>query len=792
LFIRGEDILNATIEKLNSQQKEAALHGDGPILVLAGAGSGKTRVITYRIAHLMQDLGVKPHEILAVTFTNKAAREMESRIRELAGEIRLPWMGTFHAICAKILRIELPPLGRPGNFTIIDTSDQLSIIREALKELNVDDKKFPPRSVLNSISTAKNHLKTAADFQAEAHGFYPELISKVYNFYQDRLDENRAMDFDDLIMQAVILFRTHREILEKYQEKFRHVLVDEYQDVNHSQYTLTSLLAGGHRNLCVVGDDDQSIYGFRGADVSIILRFERDFPGAKVVKLEENYRSSGVVLSAAHSIVKDIKGRKSKKLWTRKPGGERIGVNACTDGREEARFIIKEINSWREKGRKFKDFVVLYRTNAQSRSIEEVFKQEGIDYDIVGGVRFYERAEIKDALAYLRLIANPWDFLSFRRIANVPSRGIGSITQDKIIKCCQDEKKHLLEIMKSAQDLSRVGKKIQDTLSGFADVILRLKKHKDKLGQPPAEGEKGPSLSAFIKKVLEETGYFHMLDEDPDPRSIDRRENLDELVNDAREFEGSSPDPSLEAFLEKVSLFADIDAKADSQASDEGKVTLMTVHSAKGLEFPIVFIAGLEEGLFPHERSVSSLGESALDEERRLFYVAMTRTMEKVYLTFARERTLHGKTHNQSPSRFLREIPEELIDRYLPEVSRRSFTRKVPSVLDKPAPKTAEAPTGFSPGDAVGHKMFGRGTIISTKQGYATVSFETAGQKTLSETFLYPWDGPEEDLKPGAQVKTGSGLEGIVKKTEGDYAYIILSNGDLEKIKKELLSIKKD
>jgi len=909
--------LKEILENLNSRQKEAVTHPKGPILVLAGAGSGKTRVITHRIAYLIKNMKIKPWEILAVTFTNKAANEMNTRIKRLLENIKLSWMGTFHAICAKILRIELPALGRPNNFSIYDTADKLSLIKQCLKELNIDDKKYKPSLISSKISNAKNKLKTPDDFTEEAHGPLPELISKVYHQYQGKLEENNGMDFDDLIMKTVLLFKNNSEILSKYQEKFKHVLIDEYQDVNHSQYTLVKLLSEKHKNICAVGDDDQSIYGFRGADISYLFQFEKEFPGAKVVKLEENYRSNSIILDAAHAIVKKIKGRKKKKLWTKKKGGQRIGSNASMDGREEARYVVKEINKWKEKGKKFKDFTILYRTNAQSRSIEEVLKQEGIPYDVIGGVRFFQRAEIKNAVSYLKIIINPWDYLSFRRIINIPSRGIGAITQDKIIDYSLENKKDFLSVMKQASMLPRIGNKIQMTLSSFSSLITKLQKEKirvennliekikarniidimltgeQKEKKSPGEFiemleskknkiktfiEKNTTIDArrelsiskfiqrlltadtkknvelrdfivkilnkaeqetlslsyffeniltdieenldfiksladknskitkvsdfnkkalattsdYIRKILKDVGYIKMLKNDPDPRSIERLDNLEELLNDVIEFENSSDSPDLESFLEKIALFSDIDEKVDPSDEDEGKVTMMTVHSAKGLEFPIVFIVGLEEGIFPHIRSIEGKKESALNEERRLFYVAITRAMEKVYLTYARERTIHGKSHNQSPSRFLREVPEDLIDKYLPELSQRSFTRKIKSVLSKSTPKKRKALDLFNNGEIVKHKIFGRGKVISSNKGYVTIDFPEHGQKTLSQSFLEPCKTSGELIKSGDKVEMDGGIEGILKNTDGKYAYVIISNGDVEKVKIEMLKVKKD
>lgn len=784
------------LEDLNEQQREAVLYDQGALLVLAGAGSGKTRVITRKVAYLISEKKIKPGNILAVTFTNKAAREMKGRIQDLLGNIRVSWVGTFHANAARILRIELPNVGKSADFTILDSSDQLSVVKEAFEQLAIDEKEIPPKSVLNSISLAKNQLKTPDDFASEAYGRKAEIVAEVYKIYQDKLDRQNCMDFGDLIMKAVTILRNHQKIRDKYNELFHYLLIDEYQDVNHAQYVLARYLSERRQNICAVGDDDQSIYGFRGADVSILLRFEEDFPGAKIIKLEENYRSTGTILKAANEVAKHNRGRKEKKLWTRANDGEKLGSNACLDNRQEARYVVRQINKLHKDGHKFKDFAILYRTNAQSRSIEELLKQEGVPYDIVGGLRFYERAEIKDILAYLKLISNPRDYVSFRRIVNVPIRGIGGVTRDKVInkameideKIAKQERKDsdrgmesgLMKVLKNASQLPRIGKKIQKSLNSFAKMLESLSEEKDKMHP-----------SDFIDKVIKVTGYADMLLQGNDARKFEKVQNLDELVSDAREFEMSSSDKTLKAFLQKVALFTDIDNKKDYDEEDEGMVTLMTVHSAKGLEFPIVFIVGLEEGLFPHSRSIEAGSESAIEEERRLFYVALTRAIKKVYLTYARERTLHGRTHNQSPSRFLREVPEELIDHYMPEISHRSFTRKVAPVFTKPRKKTANKDR-FDKNQKVYHKIFGKGIVEKSEKGYVTVRFEGMGIKTISQDHLNPYDGRAPVLKPGDKVRITGGPQGILKKEDNGFAYVILSNGDVEKVSKDKITLKKD
>ena len=773
--------MEGIINDLNRQQKEAVLHEGSPLLILAGAGSGKTRVITRKIAYLVKEKGVRPDKIFAVTFTNKAATEMKNRITGMLGEYHFPWVGTFHSMCARILRIELPSIGKLGDFTIIDTSEQCSLLRDCFAEMSIDEKEMSVSGVLRSISFAKNHLKTVDDFASEAHGTKPQRIAAIYKLYQTKLEENNCLDFDDLIMKTVLMFKNHPAILSKYQEKFEYVLIDEYQDVNYAQYVLAKYLSDSHKNICVVGDDDQSIYGFRGSDVSIILRFENDYPGAKVIKLEENYRSTNVILQAAHAVVNHNKNRKAKKLWTSRTGGEKIGSKDCQDGRDEARFLVKKINEWMEEGEdrglKFKDFVVLYRTNAQSRSLEEVFRQEGIPYDIVGGLKFYERAEIKDALAYLRLLINPNDMFSFRRIINVPHRGIGNVTRDKIIAEAHKSRCDILDIMDGVEKIPRVGSKIQKNLNDFSTTIKQLRKEKEKM-----------ALSDLIHATLTKVGYYKMVQEENDPRKFEKLDNLEELINDAKEFEMISEDRSLEAYLEKVALNSDIDEKVDPAENEDGKVTLMTVHSAKGLEFPVVFIVGLEEGLFPHLRSIEENGESAMEEERRLFYVAITRAKKKVYLTYARERTMHGKFHKQSPSRFLREVPEELIDHYMPEFSKRTFTRRVQSYLDQPN-VTGVKTDKFRQGDIVYHKIFGKGTVEKSDKGYVTATFST-GVKILSQEYLSLYGEQNPVMKPGDKVTIEGGIEGVLKKTDEEFAYVIVPGGDVEKVSREKVMLK--
>lgn len=890
--------MSRILEGLNDQQKEAVTHLEGPLLILAGAGSGKTKVITHRVAHLLEQESIKPWNLFVVTFTNKAAGEMKDRVEKILGHIKIPWIGTFHSMCARILRREIEVTGQSSDFSILDKPEQLSLIRECYRDLNIDEKLLTPQKALRSIGFAKCQLNDVSKFTRMAHNPNQKLIARIYKQYESKLKTHNGLDFDDLISKTVFLFKKHPEVLEKYQQQFMHVLVDEYQDVNYAQYMLTKQLSDFHKNICVVGDDDQSIYGFRGADVSLILRFEKDFKNARIIKLEENYRSTGIILEAANSVVNKNQDRKSKKLWTKKTEGEKITIKRCIDAREEARYIAGIIDRMckdKENKRYFHEFAILYRTNAQSRALEEMITQMGIQYQIVGGLRFYDRKEIKDITAYIKLIVNPRDYLSFRRIINTPSRGIGNVTQNKIISESVRTGKTLLQIMKNASSLPRVGKKIQDTLSEFATIVELL-----------SEERHTRKLSDFVSTVIEEVGYKKMLLEENDAESMDRLNNLDEFINQAAEFAMLNSEATLESFLEKIALFADIDEREDdtpdfkphhimdwkalfkklketkegpenaifSRFDEEAKkavinqgprkpvepetrelaltslnrilpdrelysseifkglklqssgkkllnkgpaklepreveflnrylieavfsnemgslhndrVTMMTLHSAKGLEFPIVFIAGLEENLLPHIRSLEEGKEAMLEEERRLFYVGITRAISKLYLTYAEERTVHGKTHNQSPSRFLQEIPEDLLDSYVPEVSKRSFARKASPLLDRRVVKTHKS-ARFSEGDGVYHKIFGQGEVISVSGSFVTAEFPGVGKKTLSEDFLSPGGktGDKKSMfKPGDRIRLDDGTKGILKKLEGDFAYIILEGPRVEKVEME-------
>ncbi len=633
-----------TLDGLNPQQKEAASYMGGPVLVLAGAGSGKTRVLTHRFAHLVS-LGIDPSRILAITFTNKAAGEMKSRVRDLLGDVgRETWVCTFHSACVRILRRDYDRIGGQRNFTILDTDDQLTAVKACLKELNLSDRKYSPSSVLAAISRAKNNMLDPKGMAATAHGFFEERVTEVYRLYQKKLRNNNALDFDDLLLETLRLFRERRDVLDYYRTRFEHILVDEYQDTNRAQYELVRLLAGEKRNVFVVGDDDQGIYKFRGADIRNILEFEKDYSDARVVKLEQNYRSTQSILDAAWHVIRNNASRKEKRLWTKNGQGQRVIYYRAPDQRAEAMFVTGEIARLRRLfGLPWSSFAVLYRTHAQSRAFEEVFMASNVPYNLVGGLRFYERKEIKDIMAYLRLVANPRDTLALRRAANAPKRGLGESTLDKIIAYAEREGIPPLDAMGRAGDIeglrgagAKAAEAFHSLMAGFAgyDGLFRL-----------------------VEAVMEKTGYLAALEAEGTIDSMTRVENLKELLNVAREFEIANPDDSLALFLESVSLMTDADAYEEGQDA----VALMTLHTAKGLEFPVVFLAGMEEGLFPHSRSAGDPDE--LEEERRLCYVGMTRAKELLYLTGARDRMMYGEYAPSVESRFLKEIPASLYTR---------------------------------------------------------------------------------------------------------------------------------
>ena len=650
-----EELING----LNDKQKEAVLATDGPCLVIAGAGSGKTKVLTHKIAYDIES-GIKPWNILAITFTNKAANEMKERIQKLIGDAAKDlWMGTFHSICVRILRRYIDRIGYKTDFVIFDTSDQKTLIKECLKTLKVDDKIFTDRGVLSEISNGKNEMLEPKAYGVKYAGdFRKKTIAEIYELYQRRLRENNAIDFDDIINFTIKILSENPDVLDYYTEKFKYILVDEYQDTNKAQFTLVSLLASKYGNVTAVGDNDQGIYSFRGADISNILNFERDFPGTRIIKLEQNYRCTGNILKAANAVIKHNENKYDKKLWTENEEGHLPCIYCGEDEYDEGRYIVEQINHLKtEEYYKNSDFTILYRMNAQSRAIEDILMREGIPYKVIGGLKFYERKEIKDIIAYLRLIHNSADNLSLKRIINEPKRGIGKTSIEQIQEISDKTGNSMYEIIRNAQEygLTRVFSNSRD----FIEQIEYLKSKKDEL-----------KISDLIKETLNKTGYTKALENENSVEAETRIENLEEFLTVAIEFEEESADNTLAEFLENITLSSDIDGMEDQDNS----ITLMTLHSAKGLEFPVVFLVGMEEGIFPGYKTIGE--PQALEEERRLFYVGITRAKQYLYLTCAKHRTIFGSTSYNQVSRFVKEIPEELLEGYAEVVERKSVDKE--------------------------------------------------------------------------------------------------------------------
>ena len=638
------------LDTLNKEQKEAVITTDGPLLVIAGAGSGKTRVLTHKIAYLISEKNVSPYNILAITFTNKAAKEMKERVEKIVSEdVKNMWISTFHSSCVRILRKDIDKIGYETNFVIFDSSDQKTLVKECQKELDIDDKNFSYQYLIGEISKAKNQLIEAKEYLAQNQSnFRLSKVANVYMLYEKKLKANNALDFDDLIMKTTQLFLENPEVLMYYQQKFKYILVDEYQDTNMAQFTLVNLLAAGNGNICVVGDDDQSIYAFRGADMRNILEFEAAFPGAKTIKLEQNYRSTETILNAANEVIKNNLGRKGKKLWTENGEGEKIQFFRANDEREEARHIIDEIKFLVDKkGIKYGEFGVLYRINAQSRIIEEYLMSEALPYKVVGGMKFYDRKEIKDIIAYLRVIYNPQDNLSLKRIINEPKRGIGKTAIENIQSCATENETSCFEILRNIDVYPNVARSV-NTIKEFTKVIEDIKRQEGSI-----------LVSELIEKVVKDTGYLDSLTQEETIENQTRIENIAEFVAVAQEYEKEAASPSLADFLENIALVSDLDEKSEENSE---AITLMTMHSAKGLEFPVVFLPGMEEGVFPGYRSIGN--ESEIEEERRLCYVGITRAREKLYISCAKRRTLFGNTSMNAESRFLAEIPENLMEGY--------------------------------------------------------------------------------------------------------------------------------
>ncbi len=639
--------LDALLAGLNEPQREAVTHGDGPLLILAGAGSGKTRVLTHRIAWLVRTDRAKPGEILAITFTNKAAQEMRERVELLVGaRVRSMWVLTFHSACARMLRAEAPRLGYTRGFTIYDQADARRLIKRCLDELSLDPKRFTPAAIHNQIGDAKNKLRAAADYRKLVGSFFEQTVADVYELYERELHRMNAMDFDDLLVRAVDVLQLFPEVRERYATAFRHVLVDEYQDTNHAQYRWLQLLAGEHRNLAVVGDDDQSVYGFRGADVRNILDFEDDFPDAHVVRLEQNYRSTQTILSAANAVVANNRGRKSKTLWTDLGEGDPIKLRELDDEHAEARYVAGEIERLADEGVGHSEIAVFYRTNAQSRVLEDTLVRTQIAYQVIGGTKFYERAEIRDAIAYLTFLVNPRDAGAFTRIANSPRRGIGQTSLSRVLAFANTMELDVWDAAAEPEQVPGLGAAAIKALQRFMGTMKLLRER--------VEG--GASIGEILGEVLSETGYSDALAAERTIEAEGRLENLQELVEVGHEYDRTAEEPSLDGFLQQIALLSD----ADQLRSDEGLVTLMTLHNAKGLEFPVVFIIGCEDGVFPHSRA---LDEGGLEEERRLCYVGITRAERELYITWARSRAIFGSRSYGMRSRFVDEIPAELTDR---------------------------------------------------------------------------------------------------------------------------------
>lgn len=700
------------LDHLNDRQKEAVVTTEGPVLIIAGAGSGKTRALTHRIAHIIKEKNIAPWNVLAVTFTNKAAEEMKVRLRTLLGITdesqefsQLPTMGTFHSVCVRILRKEIHHLGYEQSFVIYDDLDQLSLTKRIMKELQIPDKNFNPRSVLGAICAAKGHLVGASEYRSKATSYFEEHVARVYVEYQKALCKANALDFDDLLMVTVELFEKHEQILMKYQDRFEYIHIDEYQDTNYAQYVFVKQLAAKNRNICVVGDPDQSIYSWRGADIRNILSFEKDYPEAKTILLEENYRSTGTILDGANAVIAKNRGRFKKDLWTKNPKGEKIMVHHLETEKHEADWIISEI---REMHRPLKDFVILYRTNAQSRIIEEGLLRAGLPYKIIGGVKFYSRKEIKDMISYLRLIQNPRDDASLLRIINVPARKIGAKTIEQIESIASQNNLSLFEA------LPRMNTPV---IRSFHSSITALQNLNKEL-----------NASHLLKEVIDRMGYRDFLQDGTEEGEM-RMENVRELISVAQKYDGLEGGVSLATFLEEIALVSDL----DQLEVESNFITLMTMHSAKGLEYPVVFISGMEEGVFPHSRALIEPHE--LEEERRLAYVGMTRAREKLFLTRAKQRLLYGEFQANAPSQFLYDVPSDLVNTDpFNEAGERGVIETLRRTLQTQTPQRNLRTTDFKDGDRIRHQKFGDGMIVSLQGDIATVAFEdqSVGLKKLA------------------------------------------------------------
>ncbi len=717
------------LELLNKEQKEAVMTLNGPLQILAGAGSGKTRVITYRIANLIES-GIYPGEILALTFTNKAAREMKSRLEDLIqNDVNSMWIGTFHSMCLRILRKYIDRLGYTSNFVIYDSYDQSTLLKECMKAANVISDTMKPAYFSSVISSAKDELITPQKYEEKyAVDTKTKFVAKVYKLYQAKLKKSNAVDFDDIIVLTIKLLKENKDVLEFYQNKFKHILVDEYQDSNHAQYILINLLSQKNRNLCVVGDDDQSIYGWRGADIRNILEFEKDYSDAKIIKLERNYRSTDKILNAANSVIEKNLGRKSKKLWTDKMSDVKVEIKKNYSDKDEAVFISQEINRLTSiQNYKFSDIAILYRTNVQSRLVEENLLKKNIPYNIYGGLKFYDRKEIKDLLAYLKVVSNPTDDIALKRIINVPKRGIGAKTIEKIQFKADITGEALYSAMIELDSID-FSAKLKSTLRNFVILINSFRTMSEII-----------SLSELIQKIIDNSNYLSELENEGEVEYQTRVDNINELISVAQEYEKNNPEKKLSDFLTEISLSSDIDKMQDS----EDIVSLMTIHSAKGLEFPVVFLVGMEEGVFPINRAL--INESQLEEERRLCYVGMTRAEEKLYLSYATERNMFGKITNQRASRFLEDIPQELLNGKTVTSRTKEFEGyslynkyKEKYRLERAQVDTApqKPKTEFDIASQIKHPTFGIGKIVAKNNDVYTIVFEGIGLKKIDINYV--------------------------------------------------------
>ncbi len=728
-------------EQLNPMQQQAVLQKDGPVLILAGAGSGKTGALTVRITHMLQE-GIRPWNILAITFTNKAAKEMRERINQLVGEEANDiWVSTFHSTCVRILRSEIHHLDFDNHFSIYDADDQEKLMRECFKKLNfsLTDKTYSVRSAMARISKQKEELVSWQEYaqKVDKNDLREVQTAKVYQIYQTMLKESNALDFDDLIYKTVLLFRQNADVLEKYQNRFRYIMVDEYQDTNTSQYILIKMLAQKYQNLCVVGDDDQSIYGWRGANIRNILDFENDFPNTKVIKLEQNYRSTKTILEAANCVIHNNITRKDKKLWTENEKGNILHVYKAENEYDEGRFVSERIEMLKNEGKGYHNFAVLYRTNAQSRMIEDQLVKKSIPYRLFGGVRFYERKEIKDIISYLKVLSNPSDTIALRRIINVPKRGIGDTSIEKVNTFALERNIRFYEALGHLDEIPELktrAKKFQD----FYDFMQHLK-----------EDAKTLSIVELIDAIVKRSGYMQLLLNEGTEEALSRIENIDEFINKASEYEKTDPEGGLSGFLEDIALVADI----DNYSENEESVALMTLHTAKGLEFPYVFIVGMEEGIFPSYRSIVYGGEKEIEEERRLCYVGITRAREELFLSFAKSRMQHGITQYNAPSRFLKEIPQELIEMPVRPVSeaakefalrtsmkiKPTFTKPNPYGMSKPKielPSPKGVTLNFKEGDKVRAPKYGIGTVKTIRPGGADFEVEVSFGEKGTKKFM--------------------------------------------------------